>query len=272
MIIFFLKAHQMSLFDAPVPIKAHSTKTGGYVRAHTRIMKVSAKTPKQTPMDLDFENVANLINNMHNTPDNQQKTGEKKMEKITYTFPESSPYAALRGRTFTGGTFCRRDGKRQGEPDAVNFGLQTVDGKEIILKVGIAGRPELEAALADKKAAEAARKARLDAIGWPEYQAAQNKAINARDAYDAASRYGYPSRQAAAMRAADEALTEAARKYPLAAAYAKAESYSFSSNDMKSAAGNRAMRSIESGEDPILAIEKMEQEWSAAAARAVDNN
>lgn len=73
MIIFFLKAQQMGLFDAPVPIKAHSTKTGGYVRAHTRIMKVSAKTPSK-PMELDFERTANLINNIqNNTPGTIEK-------------------------------------------------------------------------------------------------------------------------------------------------------------------------------------------------------
>jgi len=191
---------------------------------------------------------------------------------ITYTFPETSPFAELRGKTFTGGTFCRTDGKWQGEPDAVNFWEQTIDGKKVILKVKISGKPELEALLADKNAAEAARKARLDAIGWPAYQAAQSKAINARGAYDAASEYGYPAREAAAMKAAEEALANAAQKYPLAAAYAKAEAYSFSSNDLKSSAGNRAMLAIISGEDPITAVEKMEQEWSFAAARAVENS
>lgn len=194
------------------------------------------------------------------------------MSKITYTFPQSSPIADLRGKTFANGTFCRIDGKWQGEPDAVNFGEHTIGGKLVMLKAKITGKPELEAALAAHNAVKAAIEARLAAIGWPVYQVAQRKAINARGAYDAASERGYPVREAAAMRVADEALDAIARQYPLAAAYAKAESYSFASNYLKSSAGTRAMRAVEAGVDPVLAIAAMEQEWSTAASNAVNND
>ena len=67
------------------------------------------------------------------------------------------------------------------------------------------------------------------------------------------------------------ALDSARAIYPLAAAYAQAEKYSFASNDAKSAAGTRAMRAIEAGADPIATAEEMMTEWSAAAEQAVRN-
>ena len=191
------------------------------------------------------------------------------MITITYTFAADCPIAELRGVTATGGKFTRLDGKFTGTPDAVNFPT-VLNGNGVVAK--IAGKPELEAALAAHLAAQKAVADRLAAIGWPEYQAAQSRAINARGAYDAASQYGYPSKQAQAMSGADDALEYAAGKYPLAALYAKAESFSFASNDSKSIAGRNAMREIEQGGDVVSAIEKMESAWSAAAQRAVDNS
>lgn len=194
------------------------------------------------------------------------------MSKITYTFPESSPVAELRGKTFSGGKFCRLDGKWQGEPDAVNFGEHTVGGKLVMLKAKIKGKPELEKALANYQAAQAAEAAILASIGWPQYQAVQSRAINAQGAYEAASQHGYPVKQAAAMREAEEALEAARAQYPLAAAYAKAESYSMASNDQKSSAGRKAMDAIKSGADPLQAVEKMKSDWSAAASKSCDNS
>ena len=192
-----------------------------------------------------------------------------KMTKISYTFAEDCAIAELRGVTVTGGEFCRIDGKYIGTPDAVRFATQ-VNGKGVIAK--IAGKPELEAVLAEHLATKQAVTDRLAAIGWPVYQAAQSNAINARGAYDAASEYGYPVKQARAMREADEALDACAAQYPLAAMYAKAENYSFASNYAKAAAGRRAMQAIEQGSDPRTVVATMEAEWSAAAERAVDNS
>lgn len=192
--------------------------------------------------------------------------------KITYTFTNDYKISELRGKTFTDGKLSRADGKCDGEPDAVDFGNVKVGGKTVRLKVKIAGRPELEAALAAHKADKEAVAERLASIGWTIYRSAQIKAMNARSAYDSASERGYPAKEAAAMAAADKDLNEAAKKYPLAAAYAKAESYSMAHNYAKAAAGRRAMRAIESGADPLQAVAEMEAEWAGAAARAVENS
>lgn len=194
------------------------------------------------------------------------------MQAITYTFPLDFSVTELRGKTFSGGKLCRVDGDWHGEPDAVDFGHQQVGGKTVALKVKITGKPELEAMLAAYKVEKEAIKARLAAIGWPTYKAAQSKAINARDAYDYASERGYPAKEASAMRVADEALDAVAQEYPLAAAYAEAESYGRSHNYLKSSAGTRAMRAIENGADPLQAVAEMEAEWTSAASRVVANN
>ena len=190
------------------------------------------------------------------------------MNKITYTFQRDCKVAALAGKTFTGGEFCRTDGKWQGEPDAVRF-AEKVDGKTVMAR--IAGKPELEAALAASKAEKAAVANRLAAIGWPQYKVAQRAAYNARAAYDRASERGYPAREAAAMRAAHEALDAARAQYPLAETYANAESYSLASNYVKAGAGARAMAAIEGGADPLAEVATMKSEWGVAAAQAVAN-
>jgi hypothetical protein len=51
-----------------------------------------------------------------------------------------------------------------------------------------------------------------------------------------------------------------------------AESYSMASHDQKATAGHEAMTAIESGEDPLAAVAKMESAWAAAAAACVANN
>lgn len=191
---------------------------------------------------------------------------------ITYTFPKDFKMAELRGKTFTEGKLSRADGKFDGEPDAVDFGNVKIGGKNVRLKVQISGRHELEAALAAHKAEKAAIAERLASIGWPIYRSAQLKAMNARSAYDSASERGYPAKEAAAMVAADKELEEVSKKYPLAAAYAKAESYSMAHNYAKAAAGKRAMRAIEQGADPLQAVAEMGAEWTDAASRAVENS
>jgi hypothetical protein len=189
-------------------------------------------------------------------------------DKITYTFPLDCKIAKLRGITVSGGEFCRIDGTWQGTPDAVRF-VESIEGKTIM--ASITGKPELEAALAAHQTFQQTTKDRLSAIGWTQYQAAQHRAYNARIAYDHASERGYPVREAAEMRKADAALAAARAQYPMAAAYAKAESYSMAHNDQKASAGRRAMIAIESGADPIATIATMEAEWHAAAEKAVQN-
>jgi len=190
------------------------------------------------------------------------------MESITYTFPIDCQIPALRGRTVTGGHFIRLNGGYTGDYDGVRF-AEIVDGKGIVAR--IVGKPELEMALANHQAEQKIISDRLTLIGWPQYDAAQSIAINARGEYEAASEHGYPVREARAMQAADEALVEVAAKYPIAALYAKAESYRFAAHDQKASAGKRAMHAIEQGGDARSAIAAMEQEWCEAAAKAVVN-
>ena len=52
-------------------------------------------------------------------------------------------------------------------------------------------------------------------------------------------------------------------KYPRAAAYVKAEDYSYAANYAKSSAGRKALEKIINGEDYAQAIADMEAEWSA---------
>lgn len=182
---------------------------------------------------------------------------------ITYTFPPNCPIAKLANQTVTGGKPCTLP---DGSP-GVDFGIQ-LGG---IVKAKLAGKTDLQAQVNAYYADMAARKAALDSIGWPQYQAVQRRAYNARAAYDRASEHGYPVRQAAAMRAADEALDATRVQYPVAAAYAKAESYSMAENYAKAGAGREAMEAIESGADPMAAVAAMESEWSAAAERMVQN-
>lgn len=189
------------------------------------------------------------------------------MSKITYTFAADCPVAPLRGITVTGGKFCRIDGKA-GEPDAVRF-IERVAGKTIIAR--IAGKPELEAALVAHNAGIAARKAMLDAIGWPQYKDVQSRYRNAQYAYERASEHGYPVEQAAKVRDAYAALEAARVQYPGAAAYAKAESYSMADNYAKAGAGRNAMAAIERGDDPAQAVAAMEIKWSADAERMAQN-
>ncbi len=68
-----------------------------------------------------------------------------------------------------------------------------------------------------------------------------------------------------------ETLEEASARFPRAAAYRKARGYEMTSNDMKSAAGRKAMRRIKDGEDHLMVIQEMEKEWNKAAGEAVIN-
>lgn len=192
------------------------------------------------------------------------------MSKITYTFPADCPVAELRGVTATGGVLCRLDGKwMAGEPDAVKFDTR-VNGRTIMAR--IAGKPELEAALAAHLEAKATKAANLAAIGWTEYQAVQRHATNAAHAYERASEYGYPVAEAEADRKASAALEAARLQYPLAALYARAESYSMASHDVKVAVGRRAMEAIEQGADPDAAVAVMEAEWDAYCQHAASTD
>ncbi len=56
-------------------------------------------------------------------------------------------------------------------------------------------------------------------------------------------------------------ITEIAKRYPVAAAYMKADEWSLSSHSVKSAVGDEAKSRIENGEDHEIVIAEMEKEW-----------
>lgn len=58
-------------------------------------------------------------------------------------------------------------------------------------------------------------------------------------------------------------VDELMAKYPRAAAYIKAESYSYAEHDVKSNAGKKALEKIINAEDYEKAIADMETEWTA---------
>lgn len=179
---------------------------------------------------------------------------------ISYVFPEDCAIPELRGVTATGGEFCRVDGKwMNGDPDAIRFSHPRHNGRVLIAR--IAGKPELEAALATMLAAKAAKEERLAALGWPHYEAARRALGNAQGAYDAASDYGYPAREAEQLRQAEKEMDRLRSIYPDAAAYAKALSVSEASNYEKAAIGRTAAKAIEQGADPSTAITDMEAAW-----------
>lgn len=58
-------------------------------------------------------------------------------------------------------------------------------------------------------------------------------------------------------------------QYPVAAAYLKAESWSYAEHYAKSGAGKKAMERIANGEDHVAAVADMEAEWSAHCSKHI---
>lgn len=189
------------------------------------------------------------------------------MDGITYTFAADCGLKELAGKTVQGGRFDEM--QIAGRNEIIVRFTTRIAGKAVIAK--IAGKPELEALYQEHCAAQARKAEILKQISWPIYREIQGRVINARDAYDSASEYGYPAREAAALKLAEEALAQARIEYPLAAAYALAESYRMADNYRKSAAGRAAMEAIEHGTDPQAVIAQMQATWAASAEEAVRN-
>lgn len=192
---------------------------------------------------------------------------------ITYTFPASCPVLALRGVTVTGGVFDTQLVERK-LVDVVKFATK-VDGKAVIARV--AGKPELEAALAAHKAdiakVAADKRAALEAAvpGLGKYETAYRKWLIACAAYDRASERGYPVREGAAMKAADEALQAVFAQNPATRLWREIERHQHADHHEMAAAGNRAAAAVMSGVPIEQAAVAMADEWSAAARRCVDN-
>jgi hypothetical protein len=185
---------------------------------------------------------------------------------ITYTFPADCAKVELRGVTAIGGVLCRVDGKA-GEPDAVRF-TTTINGARLYAL--IAGKPELEAVLAAKRAKDEKRATTLATIGWEAFEKAQDAREHAQEAYDIARDRGYPVKEAAALKKAEDLLQQMRTEYPSAALYSRARAYSYAANYSKAAIGTRAVEAIEQGADVAATIAAMDAEWSEEAARLVD--
>ena len=107
--------------------------------------------------------------------------------------------------------------------------------------------------------------------GINEWEVAHWRLLDAIDAYDDAREYGYPTREAATMGEAQRNFEAVCTKFPAAAAWGKAYSWSMARNCAKAAAGRRAMERIEAGESYEAVIAEMTKEWDEAAEKAVRN-
>lgn len=114
-----------------------------------------------------------------------------------------------------------------------------------------------------KAAAAAAREAKIDAIeGLKEIKSAIYDRQRYRCEFNAMmdDEFNDGTRAPKLPTADVDALLA---KYPRAAAYIKAESYSYAAHDVKSMSGAKALEKIINGEDYAAALADMEAEWSA---------
>ncbi len=148
------------------------------------------------------------------------------------------------------------------------------DGRSVQLNIRLEGKPELQAAAAEIQQAKVDKAAKKKAAlpNLSEIEKISGALENAHYAYQSKSEYGYPHKEAAALKAAEEAMEAARARYPAEAAYLKAKSYTESHNIDKNIAGRKALEAISSGEDYKKAIEEMEKEWSDRAMGSVMNN
>ena len=193
------------------------------------------------------------------------------MNLIEFTFPEDCPVKELAGVTVKGG----RPVNAGANGRCVEFATK-VNGKSVMAR--IAGKPDLEAAVArydaEQAAVQQAKRAALESAvpGLAQYEAAMRNYYNAQAAYDKASQHGYPVKEAAAAEAAEKALDAIHEQYPATSAYREIVSYQQASNYDKSAAGDKAMRAVEAGGDIFAVAAAMRAEWSAAAEKSVWNS
>jgi hypothetical protein len=129
-----------------------------------------------------------------------------------------------------------------------------------------AKKPEVIAELkrreSEKEAAYKARQARINSIEGLE---AIRKAMNAEENYHMAFNRMMEDADndgAFAPRRPQASSQELKGQYPKAAAYLKAESYSYSSNYVQAGAGKKALERIINGEDYATVLADMEKEWS----------
>jgi hypothetical protein len=198
------------------------------------------------------------------------------MSDITYTFAGDCPVTALAGVTVTGGKI-QTILVNKVVTEVVVFETK-VNGQSVTAKV--AGKPELEAAVASIKAADAKAKAdartalELAVPGLAAYEAASTAYSNAAHAYDRACDRsgGYPVNEAAEAKDTDAALQAVFSAYPATKLWAQIEKYSFGSNYDRAGAADAAKKAVMAGVPLADAVVKMDADWSAAAERAVRNS
>lgn len=123
-----------------------------------------------------------------------------------------------------------------------------------------AAKPAILAYFAELRQAEADRQAKIEAIeGLEELKDIRAEWENYRDEFDQAMEAGNgytPSKP-------EEKVEDVAKRYPRAAAYLKAEDYSYASHYAKASAGRKALERIINGENHEQAIAEMEAEFTA---------
>ena len=108
--------------------------------------------------------------------------------------------------------------------------------------------------------AEAEAKLKANVPGLDELRAAYEDAEREYQEFRAMMKNEYNDGARPPKPAANPA--ELAAKYPVAAAYLKAEAWSMASHYAKAAAGRKAMENIANGEDYKTALATMEKEWA----------
>lgn len=133
--------------------------------------------------------------------------------------------------------------------------------KDNALEMLRSNKPEIIAELQRRFNATAERNAKIEAIeGLEEIRAAQAAWDKYHDDFDRRMSDENLSSFGISPPKDDVAATKA--KYPRAAAYLRAESYSYASNYAKSDAGHKALERIINGEEYTTALADMEKEWS----------
>lgn len=160
--------------------------------------------------------------------------------------------------------FAMDDGRICARPDAGKKCFTDAEKVEIS-----AAKPELLNYFAEVKAEAASRAAKIAAIeGIKEIEAIQSEW----ETYFYKRDRAFESECGRFPTAPKTEISSVKAKYPRAAAYLLAQSYSFASNYEKAHAGRNALERIINGEDHDTVIAEMKSEWEAAAHEAVMNS
>lgn len=152
--------------------------------------------------------------------------------------------------------------------DMIRFGSSNITDDDIAdIK---ASKPEIVAELKRRETAKKEREEKIRSIGGLDEL---EKAIADMEFYHDSYAANFEDENGCCnpVHRPDVSIDDLRAKYPRAAAYIHAESFTFSPNPDKFAAGEKAIEKIINGEDHNTAIKDMEKEWSEAAKKAVMN-